>query len=99
MPLQLPTSMLVVRWFAIVFFVSLAVMLSRPRVELHYIEMPAIDYSRLPSFHHTPEASPPTIIDAAPGITHTQLADTIRLAPGEHIASIDDVNVGSDLSA
>lgn len=41
----------------------------------------------------------PTIVDAAPGITAAQLALTLRLAPGEQIASIDDVAVTSDVSA
>jgi hypothetical protein len=46
-----------------------------------------------------PAPLPPTIVDAAPGITPTQLALTIRLAPGEHITAIDDVAVNGELVA
>jgi hypothetical protein len=41
----------------------------------------------------------PTIIDVAPGVSAAQLATMIRLAPGEHVASIDDAPVSGDVGA
>src|SRR5688500_12630427 len=76
-----------------------ALLLTRPRLDVRYVLLPVADYAKLPSFHAGPAYEPPTIIDAAPGITHAQLAETIRLAPGEHIAAIDDVRASNDLSA
>ena len=100
MPLQLPTSMLVFRSLAIgLLAASFALLLTRPRLDVRYVPLPVHDYARLPSFRAGPKHEPPTIIDAAPGITAAQLADTIRLGPDEHIAAIDNVQTGTTLSA
>lgn len=78
-----------------------ALLVMRPTVEMRVIEVPAL-LPHHPQLGHAarPAVPPlPTIVDAAPGITPTQLALTIRLRPGEQIASVDDVAVTSDLSA
>lgn len=41
----------------------------------------------------------PTIIDVAPGLTRTQLAQLIMLAPGERITTIDDEPVANAVDA
>lgn len=41
----------------------------------------------------------PTIIDVAPGVTIAQLAELVRLGPGEHIATVDDRAVAGALGA
>ena len=42
---------------------------------------------------------PPTIIDVAPRVSLRQLQSLIRLAPGEHITSVDDLAVNGELDA
>ena len=67
-----------------------ALLLARPTVELRMAREPV-----RPSI---PTRSP-TVIDVAAGVTNAQLASMIRLAPGEHVASIDDAAVVGDLGA
>lgn len=40
-----------------------------------------------------------TIIDVASGVAPGQLSALIKLGPGEHVASVDDVPVAGDLDA
>jgi hypothetical protein len=41
----------------------------------------------------------PTLIDVAPAIAGSELASLVRLEPGEHVATVDDVAVENDLAA
>lgn len=66
-------------------------LITRPIVEVRM--------TRGPRLHVSLPAHPPTIIDVAPGVSGAQLASLIRLAPGEHVASIDDAAVNGDLGA
>jgi hypothetical protein len=50
-------------------------------------------------FLEPPREPAPAIIDVAPGVTTTQLASAIRLAPGEHISAVDDAAVSGDVEA
>lgn len=88
--------MLVFRSFAIGLSAAcFALLVMRPTVELRVTPQapPA-------SASHLAAAVPiPTIIDAAPGITASQLAATIRLLPGEQITSVDDIAVTGDVDA
>jgi S1-C subfamily serine protease len=40
-----------------------------------------------------------TIVDVAPGVPATQLGALVYLAPGEHVAAVDDHHVAGDLDA
>ena len=46
-----------------------------------------------------PHAPAPTIIDVAPGLSSTQLAQLVRLAPDERVTSVDDHPVTGNLDA
>src|SRR4051812_1263181 len=46
-----------------------------------------------------PRAPAPMIIDVAPGLSSTQLAQLIRLAPDERVTAVDDHPVTSSLDA
>ncbi len=89
--------MLVFRSFAIGLSAAcFALLVMRPTVELRVTPQssPSASDSQLAA------AVPiPTIIDAAPGITASQLAATIRLLPGEQITSVDDIAVTGDVDA
>jgi hypothetical protein len=41
----------------------------------------------------------PTLIDVAPNVPASQVASLVRLEPGEHVATVDDVAVENDLAA
>jgi len=93
--------MLVFRSFAIGLSAAcFALLVMRPstivlRESLHVDLPPSIEAARTVPL----PPAPPTIIDAAPGITAEQLALSIRLAPGEQIAWVDDAPVYCDLGA
>ncbi|HET9988765.1 MAG TPA: hypothetical protein VFQ65_09595 [Kofleriaceae bacterium] len=44
-------------------------------------------------------APAPTIIDVAPGLTATQIAELVHLAPDERVTSVDDRPVTGNLDA
>jgi hypothetical protein len=46
-----------------------------------------------------PRSPAPTIIDVAPGLTATQIAQLVRLAPDERVTSVDDQPVTGNLDA
>ena len=77
--------------FAAACFVLLA--MYRPPV----VEQPVAHEARvvLPARpQHTP-----TLIDVSPAIAGSELASLVRLEPGEHVETVDDVAVDSDLAA
>jgi hypothetical protein len=46
-----------------------------------------------------PPPPPATIIDVAHGVPPAELAQLVRLAPGEHVIAVDDQRVETDLDA
>jgi hypothetical protein len=46
-----------------------------------------------------PRSPAPTIIDVAPGLTATQIAQLVHLAPDERVTSVDDQPVTGNLDA
>lgn len=46
-----------------------------------------------------PHVPAPTIIDVAPGLSSTQLAQLVRLAPDERVTAVDDHPVTGNLDA
>ncbi len=98
--------MLVFRSFAIGLSAAcFALLVMRPTVELRVAEAPPLHaHAAALRYHPSPRTAEPivpvpTIIDAAPGITASQLAAAIRLEPGEQIVTVDEVAVDSDLDA
>jgi hypothetical protein len=94
--------MLVFRSFVVGLLAAcFALLVVRPGFEVHVTHDAAYE----PLWHVDGLAAPPpaplvpTIIDAAPGISPTQLALSIHLAPGEHITAIDDMSVAGELGA
>jgi hypothetical protein len=90
--------MLVFRSFAIGLLAAcFALLVTRPTVELRVAPDPEPAPEPRPALPAPP--APPTIIDAAAGITPAQLASTLHLSHGERIVSIDDASVAGDLGA
>lgn len=62
-----------------------------------------LDSERLPAPAPPPEvvaqSEGPTIIDVAPGVAGDMLSGLVRMKPGEHVVSVDDRYVVSDLEA
>jgi hypothetical protein len=59
-------------------------------------------FAQAPAHHRCRSPSPshgPTIIDVAPGVTASQIARLLVLAPGERVLSIDDLPVTGDVEA
>jgi hypothetical protein len=91
--------MLVFRSFAIGLLAAcFALLVMRPPI-VRVVQQPVWLPPTLRFERPAPEVPVPTIIDAAPGISAAQLALTIRLAPGEHIAAIDDTRVAGEINA
>jgi hypothetical protein len=80
--------MLVFRSLALGLLASIVMLLATRKVQVVVHPVPAPRH-----------AEAPTIIDAAPGLSATQLAQLVRLAPDERVTSIDDQPVANTLDA
>lgn len=61
---------------------------------------PVVQIERVPEvIAAAPRAPAPTIIDVAPGLSSTQLAQLVRLGPDERVTSVDDHPVVGSLDA
>lgn len=102
--LHLPGAMLVYRAFALGLLGACCLLLAmRPPIA---VVVPEPGPLVLQSPHEASRCPPPvlvesgpTILDVAPGVTPSQLADLIVLAEGETIVAIDDVPVRGSLGA
>jgi hypothetical protein len=63
----------------------------------HPIERVRVEHER--ELVAVPTAPMATIIDVAPGLTATQIAELVHLAPDEHVTSVDDRPVTGNLDA
>jgi hypothetical protein len=101
--LQYLARMLVFRSLAIGLLGACALLLSSgPVVQVRMLAEPyaptsAVERAAREARHA--DALPQSVIDVAPGVTAAQLASLVRLAPGEHVTTIDDLPVEGDLGA
>lgn len=58
-----------------------------------------IEIPNLSGIRGLPSPPGPTIVDVARGVDWTVLPSLVRLAEGEHVATIDDAPVANDLEA
>ncbi len=66
---------------------ALALAYPRPRIEREIVQVA------------TPCQPTATIVDVAPSVPAAQLGTLVYLAPGEHVAAVDDRRVAGDLDA